>query len=123
MIQQINYFLVLRLDILLILIGARHCHPSKTFINLRLSVAGIIFLGAPFQGSDGAVYGKWLAQITRLNSTLLESLVKDHSSLHALSRNFWDNYNDGDIAYFYESEKAVYGPWTHQVCSYSTAGV
>ncbi|KAL9612624.1 MAG: hypothetical protein Q9167_002794 [Letrouitia subvulpina] len=40
--------------------GACHCYTPKAFTALPISVAGIIFLGTPFQGSDVAVYRKWL---------------------------------------------------------------
>jgi hypothetical protein len=63
-----------------------------------------------------AVYGKWLAQFGGLDSTLLESLLKDCPNLHALSRDFWDSYNELDIVCFYENEEAAYGPLRTRVC-------
>ncbi|KAF2803835.1 uncharacterized protein BDZ99DRAFT_546416 [Mytilinidion resinicola] len=84
---------------------------QKPFADIRRSVGGIIFLGAPFQGSDVAVYGKWLAQVGGLDPTLLESLVKDCPSLHALSRDFWGSYSNWDIVCFYENKDFVCGPW------------
>ena len=93
---------------------------QRVFTDIRLSVAGIIFLGAPFQGSDAAAYGKWLAQLARLDSTLLESLKKDSPSLHALSRDFWDSHSDWDIVCFYENREADYRLWKPRVCPYSS---
>ena len=91
---------------------------DQHFADIRLSIAGIVFLGAPFQGSDAAVYGKWLAQLAELDSTLFESLKKDSPSLHALSRDFWNSHSDWDIVCFYENRETSYGPWKTQVCLY-----
>lgn len=88
------------------------------FANIRLSTVGIIFLGAPFQGSDAAVYGEWLAQLTLLDSTLLKSLKKDSPSLHALSRDFWNSHSEWDIVCFYENRETSYGPLETLVCLY-----
>ncbi|EON65753.1 hypothetical protein W97_04992 [Coniosporium apollinis CBS 100218] len=96
---------------------------QRGFTDIRLSVAGIIFLGAPFQGSDAAVYGKWLAQLARLDSTLLESLEKDSPSLHALSSDFWHSYSDWDIVCFYENRDADYGPWKARFVSAQSASL
>ena len=49
---------------------------SEIFRDLRLSVAGIVFLGTSHQGSDAAGYGKWLARTAGCDTTLLESLIK-----------------------------------------------
>jgi hypothetical protein len=89
---------------------------QREFMDIRLSVAGIIFLGAPFQGSSAAVYGMWLAQVAGLDSTLLESLKKDSPSLQALSRDFWGSYSDYDIVCFYENRETDYGPLKRRVC-------
>jgi hypothetical protein len=70
-------------------------------------VAGIIFLGAPFQGCNAATYGKWLAQLGRLDTALIGSLEKDSPSLHALSSDFWESYNDWDIVCFYENRSIL----------------
>lgn len=91
---------------------------QQAFKALRLSVAGIVFLGAPFQGSDAAIYGKWLAQLGRLDMTLIKSLEKDNPALHALSSDFWHSYNDWDIVCFYENKDAEYGPWKTRVRLY-----
>ncbi len=90
-------------------------------MDLRNSIAGIIFLGAPLQGSDPAGYVTWLAELVRIHKqeglryTLLDTLKKDSSSLHDLSIKFWASYKDYDIVCFYENRKAVYGPLSAQV--------
>jgi hypothetical protein len=89
---------------------------QQDFTDLRLSVAGIIFLGAPFRGSDAALFGKWLAQLSGRDSTLLDLLEKDSPSLYALSRDFWGSHNDWDLVCFYEKREADYGPLKTQVC-------
>lgn len=93
---------------------------QPAFANLRLSVAGIIFLGAPFQGSDAALFGKWLARLSGRDSSLLELLEKDSPSLYALSRDFWGSHSDWDLVCFYEKREADYGLLKAQVylCSF-----
>lgn len=89
----------------------------REFTDLRLSVAGIIFLGAPFQGSDAAIFGKWLARLSRLDSTLLEKLRKGNPDLFALSTDFCSSYTDWDLVCFYEKKEATYlGLLKTQVC-------
>lgn len=78
------------------------------FMDLRLSVAGIIFLGGPFQGSDAAIFGQWLAQLAGLESTLLKVLQKGSLDLFALSTDFYSSHRDLDIVCFYEKEKAEF---------------
>jgi hypothetical protein len=94
------------------LVNAVH---QQDFTDLRLSVAGLIFLGAPFEGSDAAVYGRWLAEATGGNTNLLKVLQKDDASLHHLSRHFWGSYGNWDIVCFYENKDAAYGPWKTRV--------
>lgn len=90
-------------------------HGNK-FRNIQLSTAGIIFLGAPHQGSGAAVYGVWLAQIAGLEKTLLESLEQHSPDLHNLGRDFEESYGDADIVCFYEDKDASYGSLRTQVC-------
>jgi hypothetical protein len=89
---------------------------QQDFTNLRLSVAGIIFLGAPFQGSDVAGVGTRLAQLSGLDSTILKLLEKDSANLYALSRDFWGSHSDRDLVCFYEMVEAKFGPIKTQVC-------
>ncbi|KAF2499993.1 hypothetical protein BU16DRAFT_233539 [Lophium mytilinum] len=97
---------------------------QKEFADIRRFVGGIIFLGAPFQGSDAAMYAEWLAELGRLPSaTLLQSLVKNCPSLHALSRDFWGSYSECDIVCFFEYKEVVYGPWKTQVVDTQSASL
>ncbi|TVY32372.1 Kinesin light chain [Lachnellula occidentalis] len=73
----------------------------EDFTDLRLSVAGIIFLGAPLQGSD--------------------LLTKDSSSLNGLSRDFWGSYKDWDLFCFYENIEAEMGPIKKKIVSPQSA--
>lgn len=86
------------------------------FTDLRLSVAGIIFLGAPFQGSDAALFGKWLAQLSGRDPKMLKKLEKDNPSLYGLSRDFWGSHSDWDLVCFYEKRERDYGLLKIQVC-------
>ena len=79
-------------------------------------MAGIVFLGGPFQGSNAALWGTWLAQAFRYDRTLLESLQKDSQPLFDITRDFTGCYIDWDAVCFYETQKATYGPLTIQVC-------
>lgn len=86
------------------------------FMNIRLSTAGIIFLGTPHHGCDAAVYGLWLAQALGHDKTLLESLQRNSPSLYEIERDFEASYRNADIVCFYENKEASYGPWRTQVC-------
>ena len=89
---------------------------GNTFRDIRLSTAGIIFLGTPHQGSEAAVYGVWLAQVMGHDKTLLESLRRNSPALHEIARDFEASYSNVDIVCFYEDKDASYGPWRTQVC-------
>lgn len=89
---------------------------GDTFKDIRLSTAGIIFLGTPHQGSDAAIYGVRLAQAVRHDKTLLESLTRNSTALHGIARDFEASYSDTDIVCFYENKDKAYGPWKTQVC-------
>ena len=86
------------------------------FRDIRLSTAGIIFLGTPHQGSDAAVYGVWLAQAAGHDRTLLESLKRHSPDLYGIARDFESSYKNADIFCFYEDRDASYGPLRTQVC-------
>ncbi|RWA06025.1 hypothetical protein EKO27_g9081 [Xylaria grammica] len=93
------------------------------YADIRLSVTGIIFLGAPFRGSDLAVYGKWIAKVAGRDTALLRLLQKDNSYLHGLSRDFWASYGNRDVLCFYEGKDAEYGPWKQRVVDVQSASI
>ncbi len=80
------------------------------FRDIRLSTAGIIFLGTPHQGSDAAVYGVWLAQAVGHDKTLLKSLKRNNSALDEIARDFDASHSTADIVCFYEDKDMPYGP-------------
>ena len=90
-------------------------HRSECF-DLRQAVAGIIFLGVPFDGSDAAQYGEWMAQAVDGNHKLLRELRRNSEQLFSLSVDFWHSYQAWDIICYYENEDSTYGPWKIQVC-------
>ena len=92
---------------------ADHGHD---FRDIRLSTAGIIFLGTPHQGTKAAVFGVWLAQAAGHDKTLLESLKRNSPALDDVARDFEAGYANADIVCFYEDKDASYGPWRTQVC-------
>ncbi|KAL9117774.1 MAG: hypothetical protein Q9187_005686 [Circinaria calcarea] len=96
---------------------------QQCYNDLGLSVAGIIFLGAPFQGSDAALFGKWLARLAGCDSTLLELLEKDSPTLYGLSRDFWGSYSDRGLVCFYEKRQADYGLLKAQIISPQSASL
>ena len=88
----------------------------QEFHDLRLSVAGIIFLGAPFQGSNIATFGEWLAQLSSLDSTLLQALKRGSEELYELSIDFCGSYSNWDLVCFYEKKETNFGLFDAQVC-------
>lgn len=79
-------------------------------------MSGVIFLGAPFQGSNAAVLGKRLAQVTGGDLSLLELLQKDNPNLHSLSKDFCDSHHEWDFVCFYEDTDADYTLFKTRVC-------
>ncbi|KAH7066288.1 hypothetical protein BKA63DRAFT_524118 [Paraphoma chrysanthemicola] len=102
---------------------------GSSYTDLRLSVAGIVFLGSPFQGSDEAAYAQWLAKLVRLQEeeghkyTLLRTLQKESRELHNLSIDFWRSYGEYDMTCFYENREAVYGPISRQFVGTQSATI
>ncbi|KFY02433.1 hypothetical protein O988_02162 [Pseudogymnoascus sp. VKM F-3808] len=94
---------------------------NRDFQELRLSVSGIIFLGAPFQGSNAAALGKRLAQVTGGDLSLLELLQKDNPNLHSLSKDFCDSHYEWDFVCFYEDTDADYTLFKTRVVTASSA--
>ena len=92
---------------------ADHGHD---FRDIRLSTAGIIFLGTPHQETKAAVFGVRLAQAAGHDKTLLESLKRNSPALDDVARDFETGYTNADIVCFYEDKDASYGPWRTQVC-------
>ena len=89
---------------------------GSDFRDVRLSLAGIIFLGAPHQGSNAAEYGVWLARAAGRDITLLESLKRNSITLSEVASDFEKSYGaETDIVCFYEHENASYGPLETQV--------
>lgn len=82
---------------------------NEIFKDLRLSVAGIVFLGTPHQGSDAAGYGKILTQVTVCNTTLLESLTRHSQVLHEIAQDFETSCHSTDIVCFYEEKHGLLG--------------
>ena len=89
-------------------------HGEK-YSDIRSSLAGIIFLGTPHQGSEAAKYGLWFAHMKRLETGVLESLKRNSEELHHIARDFEASYADVDIVCYYEDKDASYGPLRTQV--------
>ncbi len=90
---------------------------SNIFKDLRLSVAGIVFLGTPHQGSDAAGYGKFLAHATGRDTTLLESLTRNSQVLNEIAQDFETSYSNADIVCFYERKHSLLGVKVRIACT------
>lgn len=56
-----------------------------------------------------STYGKWLAQATGRDTTLLESLTRNSQVLHEIGRDFETSYSNADLDCFYEENKSFLG--------------
>ena len=90
---------------------------SNIFKDLRPSVAGIVFLGTPHQGSDAAGYGKFLAHATGRDTTLLESLTRNSQVLNEVAQDFDTSYSNVDIVCFYERKHSILGVKVRIACT------
>ena len=86
------------------------------YSDIRLSTAGIVFLGTPHQGSEAAKYALWFARMQGLETRLLESLKRNSDDLHHIARDFEASYAEADIVCYYEDTDASYGPLRTKVC-------
>ena len=91
---------------------------SDILKGLRLSIAGIIFLGTPHQGSDAAGYGKLLARATGRDTTLLESLTRNSQVLHEVAQDFETSYSNADLVCFYEEKHNLLGVKVRIACTH-----
>ena len=82
---------------------------SELFRNLRLSVAGIVFLGTPHEGSGAARYGKWLARATGCDTTLLKSLTRNSQVLHEIAQDFETSYSNADLVCLFKENNGLGG--------------
>lgn len=96
---------------------------GDTYRDIRLSTAGIIFLGTPHEGSDAAIYGVRLAQAVGHDTALLESLTKNSTALYGIARDFEASYSDTDIVCFYETKDKAYGPLKTQFVDHKSASL
>lgn len=75
------------------------------FKDIETATAGIIFLGTAQQGSSAAEYGILLARVLGNDTTLLESLKRNSSTLLEVAQDFESSYNNADIVCFYEKKE------------------
>ncbi|EPE24649.1 TPR-like protein [Glarea lozoyensis ATCC 20868] len=80
---------------------------NRNFSELRQACAGLMFLGGPFQGSDLAIYGQWLAGIPGLDANLLSLLKKHNDALYHLQTDFCGAEEDWDPICYYEKQGNV----------------
>lgn len=96
---------------------------AQPYRDLGLSVAGIIFLGGPFQGCSAAHKGTWLAQTFQRDTTLLKQLQKDSRPLFDIATDFAACHLGWDAMCFYETQTTRYGPLEIQVGLYFTVQI
>jgi hypothetical protein len=75
---------------------------GSSYEDIRLSTAGVVFLGTPHDGSDAAALGEKIAKILGNNARLLASLKSQSSELFGLSRDFDAEYQELKAICYYE---------------------
>ena len=88
---------------------------GNVFADIRVSTAGMIFLGVPTQGCDAARLGAWAQRAIGNDQPLLRTLQTASEDLLTLSRDFWTSYGSLPITCFFESSDSKYGPLTMRV--------
>lgn len=76
--------------------------------DIRISTAGVIFLGTPHTGTDIAGYAKFLAVVKWNDPTLLKQLEPNNQELYELSHDFAAGYKHLSITCFYEKMDQSY---------------
>jgi hypothetical protein len=82
-------------------------HGDK-YKDIKLSTAGILFLGTPHSGSDSVTKGKWIATIAGNDTTLLESLKSGSTELFHIAHDFASASKDLITVCYYEKRKSTY---------------
>ena len=82
-------------------------HGDK-YKDIRLSTAGILFLGTPHSGTDAVMKGKWIAAVAGNDATLLESLKSGSTELFHVAQDFSSGTKDLSIVCYYEKEERAY---------------
>ena len=75
---------------------------GSNYDDIRLSTAGVIFLGTPHDGTDAAALGEKIAKVLGNNAKLLASLKSQSSELFGLSRDFDAEYQELKVICYYE---------------------
>ena len=87
-----------------------HANNRPEFEDIKISTAGIVFLGTPHEGSTIAEYAKYLAVVKGNDPHLLKQLEPKEEQLYDLSHDFAAGYKHLSIICFYEKlDKAYLG--------------
>ena len=82
------------------------------FAPITNSIAGIIFLGTPFAGSDMAKLADYCpkpaADQLGLDKDVLEFLSRNSKTLFEVAQQFFSAFQEGDISCFYEHSVTEY---------------
>ncbi len=76
--------------------------------DIRISTAGVIFLGTPHEGVTIAEYAGYLAVVKRNDPSLLEQLVPKSEQLYHLAHDFAASYKYLSVTCFYEKLDNTY---------------
>ena len=76
--------------------------------DIKISTAGVVFLGTPHAGIDIAGYAKFLAVVKGNDPTLLKQLEPNKQELYNLSHDFAAGYKHLSITCFYEKLNQAY---------------
>ena len=71
-------------------------------LDIKLSVAGVVFLGTPHQGSTLANWASFISIVKGNDPSLVKSLSPTAEGLLDLSRDFGRSYLDSNVMNFYE---------------------
>ena len=82
-------------------------HGPK-YLDVKISTAGVVFLGTPHQGSGLADMATFMATIKQNDASLVKSLQTTVPELLNLSRDFAQSYPDLNVMHFYEQAETNY---------------
>lgn len=78
--------------------------------DIRISTAGVVFLGTPHEGTEVAGWGEYLAMIRGNDRNLMRQLEPKATELYDLSHDFACGYKHLGIVCFYEKlDNAYFG--------------
>jgi len=81
---------------------------NSKFEDVKRSIAGVIFLGTPHDGTDLAGFATFIATVKQNDPSLVKSLMPEARELFEASRDFASGYSDLPVMCFFESAPTDY---------------